>query len=587
MNRYFQQPVCILLLNSTFLRTYVQLFFSFLLAFIPCTILAAPQVAGSQQAKDVQVERYMVQAMTKSFLGHHEEAISLYQKALDLSPTSPVIHSALADEYDSLENLSTAIYHASQARDYAPENPHFHRQLATLYTDQKDLLSAEQTLQKMLEQFPESIEALEDLAYLQFSSGQYEKALQSYKNLESKLGPTQHISYRLLQVHYQLNDVEGVERALIALENLNPENATIKRNLAELYIEYGRTQEAINILESALSIDSLDIETIVPLAQIYQTRGESQKADALLKRATQVTGSPEDAYARASHLYERADENAETLEIVKGLLKYAIDQDPAFAEALVLLGTIRFEEHAFEEAGAMLYEAVQINPKNPEVWLQAAAAYLRTDQPKQAADIADEALLLFPGQISLLRVAAFGYLDSYQNRQSIAHFQEFYELIKEEASQQREQIEILSALGLLYTRTQDYKASDEAYERALNISSDNVIVLNNFAYSLSEREVSLDKALSMAQKAVKLSPDNPSFMDTLGWVYFKQGDYQKAQNWIRRAIEAGASSAATFEHMGDIQVMLGETNAAVSSWKKALELSPNNNTLQEKINNID
>lgn len=538
---------------------------------------------AAQQAKDIQVEKLMVQAMTKSFLGYHEDAIKIFLRALEVAPGSAEINAAIANEYRLAEDFSTAVYYASRAKDLLPKEPRYHHELARLMIEQDDIAGAETILADMVVQFPNHDEALEDLAYLHYSTGQFDKALDSYQRLEERLGPQQHISYRLLQIHYERSDIGGMEASLLALEKQDPTNAAIKRNLADLYAQQNRQEEALAVLQEAFAQDSSDVETVVALAQLYDQIGNSTQSDAFWSRAMQTSGSPEDAFLRATHLYNRDEDHEATLDVVIRLLEYAIEMDPSYTEALVLLGTIWFEEEQFESAGELLYQAVQINPRNPDVWLQAAAAYLRINQPKRAADIADEGLLLFPGQIPLLRVAAYGYMDAYENKQSIRRFEEFYNLVKSDIKQEREQSEILSALGLLFARIKDYPTSDSTYAMAIALSPDNAIVLNNLAYSLAEREIELEKALDYAKRAVAIESNNASFMDTLGWVYYKLSNLKKAEEWIGKAIQAGARSAVTYEHLGDIQVKLGKPEAALSSWNKSLELNPQNPLLMEKI----
>lgn len=563
--------------------SYRIIFFLCLLVFLPAT--AYPQQTDLAKVQSIQIERYLVQGLTKSFLGYHDEAIAIYQQALDLSPASPAVNAALADAFLANEDIQTAIFHATQARDYAPENLYYHQQLVQLLKEAQDFDAAAQTLADMMTLFPEEISILEDLAYLHYTREAYTEALTLYQQLENRIGMQQRISYRMLQIYHKLEDVAGMESALRNMESQNPENASIKRNLAELYLQNNRTDEAIAILEEALQMDSTDVEIIVPLARLYEDRQQTGRAEALWARTMEVSGSPEDAFARASHLYARSSDNIDTIDLVTRLLEYAISQDPSYTEALVLLGTIMFEEHHFEEAGELLYRAVQINPRNPDVWLQAAAAYLRISQPKKAADIADEALLLFPGQTSLLRVAAYGYMDAYQNTRAIGYFKEFLTLLEKDNAQQSERSEVLSALGLLYARTEAYEASDNAYAAALELAPDNAVVLNNLAYSLAVREIRLDEALKYATRAVEIENMNPSFLDTLGWVYYKQGAYKQAESWVSKAIDAGARGATTFEHMGDIQVKLGDRSAAVTHWNRSLELNPDNTQLLEKINN--
>lgn len=564
-------------------KNFVQFWLSFLSLACPFLLLTWPQHAIAQPEKDVYIEKFVVQAMTKSFLGYHEEAISIYKKALNMAPTSAVVNSAIAEEYEKLEDYDSAAVFAIQARDYAPENPYYHLELADLYIKADKIPAAERSFEEMIARFPDNLDALQELAYLQYANGLYDKALVSYQKLLEKTGPQPKISYRLLQIHYKRGDPDGMEQALMDLEKQNPANPSIKRNLAELYIQFERIDEAIATLESALALDSLNTEIIVPLAKLYEERGRTRYADSLWDRAMQTSGSPEDAFLRASHLYSRANEHPETLDVVIRLLEYALARDPSYTEALVLLGTIKFEERDFERAGDLLYRATQVNPRNPDVWLQAAAAYLRIERPERAADIADEALLLFPGQTSLLRVAAYGFMEAYRNDDSIERFEEFYGLLKNDPAQTRELSEIQAALGLLYARKKDYPASDQAYLEALRLSPDNTVVLNNLAYSLAERNHALEEALDYANRAVELESGNPSFLDTLGWVHFKMGAYKTAERWITRAIEAGASSASTFEHLGDIQLQLGKIDEAVASWNRSLEIKPDNAIVLQKV----
>jgi Tfp pilus assembly protein PilF len=87
----------------------------------------------------------------------------------------------------------------------------------------------------------------------------------------------------------------------------------------------------------------------------------------------------------------------------------------------------------------------------------------------------------------------------------------------------------------------------------------------------------------MALQAIAAEADNASYLDTVGWVYFKLGKYEEAQRYIARAIEAGGASATVFEHMGDICFKLGQKENAERYWKQALEMDRNNQALRDKL----
>ena len=521
--------------------------------------------------------------MTQSFLGYPEDAIALYQQALQIFPTSPTINSLLAEAYETTENLQQAVYYAEQARSFDPDQTTYHQHLVELYTKLGDSNRAEATLLAMQSAFPNSNWPLEELARIQFDSNRLDEALATYRLLEQRTGPQPLISQRILQIYSQKNDFEGVESTLLELDRMSPDNPAVKRLLSEVYANTGRLPEAIRILEDALDTNSSDLETVAALAQLYQKSGDETKAQALWQNILVMDGSPEQMVEQASRLFEQSENLIDQRQAITALLNRALDANPDLEAALLLLGQIRFEDEEYESAGELLFKAVSINARNQNAWLQSATAFLRAGQPKRAAEIADEALLLFPGQLNLIRVAAYGSMDAYENAQAIRYFDDYYQLIENEPSYTREAGEILAALGLLYTRIADHEAADSTYTLALEHAPDHAVVLNNYAYSLAERNESLEKALDLAERAVKLDPSNPSYLDTLGWVHFKMNRLQDAELWIQKAVGSGEATAATYEHLGDIQARLGKSEAARTSWNKSLEMNPANQRLKQKL----
>jgi len=126
--------------------------------------------------------------------------------------------------------------------------------------------------------------------------------------------------------------------------------------------------------------------------------------------------------------------------------------------------------------------------------------------------------------------------------------------------------------------------SDSLYELALQIDPQNALINNNYAYSLSERDLELDRSLEMIEIAIASDSSNSSYLDTYGWIFFKLEDYDKAYYYIKKAIEVdGEDNAVLLEHLGDVLFMQGKKDEAVDLWKKALELDSSNETLIDKV----
>ena len=130
-----------------------------------------------------------------------------------------------------------------------------------------------------------------------------------------------------------------------------------------------------------------------------------------------------------------------------------------------------------------------------------------------------------------------------------------------------------------------FTQSDSIYEAGLKNLPDNALLLNNFAYSLSERDIRLDEALQMSQKAITLEPDNAAYQDTYGWIYYKLGQYNKAEEYILKSLELRPKSAVVLDHMGDVYFKMGKIDTAKKYWKMSIEIQPDNQSVLDKIAN--
>ena len=145
-------------------------------------------------------------------------------------------------------------------------------------------------------------------------------------------------------------------------------------------------------------------------------------------------------------------------------------------------------------------------------------------------------------------------------------------------------VDAMSALAMIYDNRKVYSKSDSLYQEAIKLDPEDPLILNNYSYSLSVRDLKLESAKKMSMKAVAADSTNGAYLDTLGWIYFKLGNYEEALKYVTRAVEVRDSSAEVWEHLGDIYEKLNDLEAAKRNWKKALELEADRTWLQEKLN---
>ncbi len=118
----------------------------------------------------------------------------------------------------------------------------------------------------------------------------------------------------------------------------------------------------------------------------------------------------------------------------------------------------------------------------------------------------------------------------------------------------------------------DFNGAERTLREILKQMPDNPIALNNLGYFLIERDIKFQEALEMIQKAVETDPTNPSYLDSLGWAYFKLGKYEEAEKHLKEALRYDASSTI-LEHLGDLYQKQNKSSDAKSHWQKALNLA--------------
>ena len=107
------------------------------------------------------------------------------------------------------------------------------------------------------------------------------------------------------------------------------------------------------------------------------------------------------------------------------------------------------------------------------------------------------------------------------------------------------------------------KAAFSRYKLALKFNPENLSVLNNYAYFLSERKSNLKKAAAMSLVTVTREPDNATYLDTYGWILYLQGKYSEAKPYFKHAmIYGGKDSATILSHYAAVLEALGEKDLA-------------------------
>ena len=141
-------------------------------------------------------------------------------------------------------------------------------------------------------------------------------------------------------------------------------------------------------------------------------------------------------------------------------------------------------------------------------------------------------------------------------------------------------------LGMCYEQTDQPHKAEAAFAKALELNPNDSGALNYLGYWWADEGRNLEEAIELITRAVELHPDNGYYADSLGWIYFKIGEADKAVIWLEHAIQLAPNDAVIHDHLGDVYWHLGRPLEARYKWQFAHEMYSNEATrkvVSEKI----
>ena len=143
--------------------------------------------------------------------------------------------------------------------------------------------------------------------------------------------------------------------------------------------------------------------------------------------------------------------------------------------------------------------------------------------------------------------------------------------------------ELLYRRGSSYERMGDYKNSDKDLLESLKVNPADAYVLNYLAYSWLEREFKIDTALEMLEKAYAEKSNDPYIIDSIGWAYYLIDNYEKAESFLKRAVELMPQDPIVNDHYGDILWKLDRKIQARYFWENVLNLEETEDKMKKVI----
>jgi tetratricopeptide (TPR) repeat protein len=335
---------------------------------------------------------------------------------------------------------------------------------------------------------------------------------------------------------------------------------------------------AIEAYGALVSLRPLDPSNRLRLGQAYQLNGEVAKAIEQYERATQIDANYVQARQSLANLHEQLgalDKAAHEYEVLVKLRP-----TPAF---LGELGSLYVELERFDEAidayGRML-EASDDDQDSIRILL--ARLHANADRYDEA--IAECHKVLTTSKDNGAKVEAYSILGSlYLVREQ---HEDALQALTAALAIREDHRDALYWLAMTYDQMGDPSLAANTLNRILTMDPSDHRAQNTLGYLYAQNGERLDEAGELVMAALEAEPSNPAYLDSLGWVRFKQGRHAEAITLLRRAATHDPANVEILDHLGDAYVEAGHQDEAVASWRQALELEPQNDGIQKKVREL-
>lgn len=519
---------------------------------------------------EVEASVLFIESIQARIKGNKEKARAMLEKVIELQPEAAGAHYDLA-RLHLPDHVDEALSHIQEAIDLQPQNKYYREQKAQILAYSNDYEGAAEIYRKLARQEKHNEDYWQKAALLYQRAENYIRALECLNELLIVSPGNEEVMIQKQQLFLKLNEVDEAAKVARELIRLYPEDGRYYVLLAEIYMSNDRIGEAEKAYRDAEEKLGDDPMVILSLAQFYRSQGEEQKYKEYLSRGMAHKGmNVENQIAVLIRFIQEFGEDSLGKAEALDLAAIIVDQNPDHAEVHGVYGDLLSMAGRRKEAAEAYKQALAIDPSRYALWQNLLYNYASVDLADSLIVYTEKCLRLFPNQAMVHYLNGIGHLFKKQYAPAGRAMERALDLQPEENKELL--AEMHGTLGDVYEALEDYERSEEHYQQALTLDPDNATVLNNYSYYLSLRGQRLDEALAMSKKTLELRPDEPSFLDTYGWILYRQGEFEKARQYIQRALDLGPESDATlWDHLGDVYWRLGEQEKARASWRKAME----------------
>lgn len=447
------------------------------------------------------------------------------------------------------------------------------------------------------------IHALKNLADLYYQAREPKKALAYYQSYLILNPADTDARFQVAQIFSQLGDFGASKNVLLEIYRSNPSNQEVELLLAEMYFVESRSlaypvfqklksESKIpkgHLTETLHKVLNRDWRNAEPKLRGYIQKHENRISARLAFLDVLKAKKPqEELFTELKNVATVAYSMKQFLtayNLTGELISYQLQFEAPRGD----LGySYWFMANCMDEMGfpnrAVLFNKEAIRYADSDEDLQKYRLHLghlllgeKVKRSDEALKIAQDLLEKNPDLGPAKYLKAYSYFQKGNYSQSLGFANEALELEPENSG-------YLFFRAIVHEKQNNWELTESDLRESIRLNPNNPVTYNYLGFMLAEKEIKKEESLSLIQKAVDLEPDNAAFQDSLGWIYFKLGDYENAIFHLQLAKQLqqdrGSEDPTILDHLGDVYYASEDWVNAEDYWRRAVQVSKDKEEIQ-------
>lgn len=527
----------------------------------------------------VEIQNLLLEAQKNLLFNDLDKAKEILNIVKNKNPKEDVAYYLLSKYYQLVNKWDSANYSINMAINLSPDNLYYLEQSANILVNLRKYKDAAQRYETLIDKNPNVIEYYFNAAQMYLMAYMPNNSLEVLTKLENKQGFMPEVGFYKYQIYALLNKNDEALDELWRCIQYDPSNLEFKKEYSSFAIEKGKITALYRLVQWAKQRDSSDGYAALFASNYYFAinKTEEMKKELLIAIQDQRVDFQDKLQVILSSLDNPNIDDTFINQLFDILKNLHNDK----AETYNIIGLYYQSKNMLDSSIYNFKKALMLDSTNDATYRNLILAYQSKNSYDSMLFYSNKALSFYPDISEFFFYGGYAAFMIKDYNQCILLLNNALNYL---TSKNKNLINTINELlANAYYETGQYDKSFDYFEKSITANPTNATLKNNYAYFLAQQDTLLNKALNLIDEALRLEPNNSSFIDTKAWILFKLNNLTEAKKWIDKALIYNDSDPDILEHAGDIYYHLNLKDEAITFWQKAINNGKNPDLVNNKL----